>query len=112
MPQHKLCKVSDLEDPGSRGFSIELNSETLELFIVKINGEVVGYQNICPHTGIGLDWMPHRFLNLDQTLIICATHGALFQIDNGLCISGPCRGKKLSPLCIETIDDELFLIEN
>ena len=111
MPQHRLCKVSDIENPGSRGFSLEISSGTLSFFVVRRNLDVFGYHNVCPHTGASLDWLPDRFLDADQRLIICATHGALFEIDSGLCISGPCWGEKLVPVQVETIDDEIFLID-
>ena len=109
MPRHKLCRLNDIEDPGSRGFSIETALGALELFVIKRNGAVFGYQNTCPHTGVCLDWMPHRFLDIDKTLIICATHGALFEIDNGHCVSGPCLGEKLTSLRLEVADNVVFL---
>ena len=84
----------------------------LELFVVKRNGRVFGYQNVCPHTGVSLDWMPHRFLDVDHALIICATHGALFEIDSGLCISGPCLGETLESVRIEQVDDKIFLVDD
>lgn len=111
MTQHRLCKLGDIDDPGSRGFSIETGRGTLELFVIKTYGKVVAYRNSCPHTGVSLDWMPHRFLDLDQTFIICGTHGALFQIDNGLCVSGPCLGQKLVPVAIKTVNEEVIVIE-
>lgn len=110
MPHRKLCKVSDIENPGSKGFCVDIPSGTLQLFVVKKNLEVFGYQNVCPHTGVGLDWVPHRFLDVNESLIICATHGALFEIHSGLCVSGPCWGEKLTPVPIEIIDDEIFLV--
>ena len=31
-------------------------------------------------------------------MILCATHGALFRIEDGHCLSGPCVGESLTPL--------------
>ena len=112
MTRHLLCKLADIAEPGSRGFSVPTCTGVVELFVVKRNGQVFGYQNVCPHTGTSLDWMPHRFLDVDQTLIICATHGALFEIDSGLCVSGPCLGETLGTVCVEQIGEEIFLIED
>jgi nitrite reductase/ring-hydroxylating ferredoxin subunit len=31
-------------------------------------------------------------------LLLCASHGALFEKEQGLCIAGPCAGKSLKPV--------------
>ncbi len=41
-----------------------------------------------------LNWTPDRFLDLERKQIICATHGAVFCIDDGLCVGGPCKGSR------------------
>ena len=55
------------------------------------------FHNRCPHLGIPLEWEPDQFMDRDTDLIRCATHGALFDPDNGLCLAGPCRGDQLTP---------------
>ncbi|WP_373081058.1 Rieske (2Fe-2S) protein, partial [Zhongshania sp.] len=49
----------------------------------------------CPHLGIELNWQENQFLDYDDSLIQCSTHGALFIIENGHCVAGPCMGKEL-----------------
>ena len=39
--------------------------------------------------------MPDQFLSADLQLIVCATHGAQFEIHTGRCVSGPCLGQSL-----------------
>ena len=39
-----------------------------------------------------------RFLTREQDLILCNSHGARFQIENGICVSGPCPGASLEPV--------------
>lgn len=56
------------------------------------------YKNRCPHRGVGLEWLPDQFLDSSASLIQCATHGALFLIEDGECIAGPCEGKSLTAL--------------
>ena len=64
-------------------------------------GETVeAYVNSCPHTGAPLDWREGRFLNADGTHILCANHGALFRIDDGVCVSGPCAGRVLQKIAV------------
>jgi len=77
---------------------------TKEIFVVFKNDDYFVYGNSCPHTGSPLDWMPDQFLNLDKTLIQCATHNALFRIEDGYCVSGPCTGQSLQPIPVKVLD--------
>ena len=105
-----LCHLEDLPEGSSRGFTLEVASGRDDVFLLREHGRLFGYRNTCPHTGSPLDWVPDQFLNLDGELIQCATHDALFRIEDGLCIAGPCAGKALSRVTIEIRDDEIFLI--
>lgn len=70
-----------------------------------------GYLNACPHTGGPLDWVPGRFLNAEGDLIQCSTHGALFRIEDGFCVAGPCAGASLTPVSLKIQDDDIYLQE-
>ncbi len=61
------------------------------------------YVNHCPHAGFPLNWQPDAFLAPEVPLILCVMHGALFEIETGECVSGPCAGLGLRalPLRIE-----------
>jgi len=97
---NSLCRLDDIPEPGSRGFRIRSGSETRALFVVRQGGRVFAYENSCPHTGSPLDWVPDRFLDLEKRHILCATHGALFRIEDGYCLAGPCAGKSLKSVSI------------
>ena len=43
--------------------------------------------------------------------IHCKSHGAVFDLDTGLCIAGPCQGRSLLLLESEVRGDELFVKE-
>ena len=96
-----LCRVEDIEDPGSRGFSTEIDGRIVDLLVVRRQRNVYAYINHCPHTGSPLDWVPGQFLSIDKQHIQCATHDALFRIDDGLCVSGPCNGQSLQAISLE-----------
>ena len=104
-----ICQLTDLDDPGSRGFSVDLDGTVIEGFIVLKDGEFFAYQNKCPHTGSPLDWVEHQFLDLDFAHIQCAVHDARFDIETGLCIAGPCPGASLNKLNFEQRDEALYL---
>lgn len=66
------------------------------MLAVRRDGQVFIYKNRCPHRGVALEWLPDQFLDSSASLIQCATHGALFLIEDGECIAGPCEGKSLT----------------
>ena len=101
-----LCHKKELRPYKTRQFDVEVDAQhRLNLFLLNQDGTIRAYLNYCPHLGIQLNWQPNEFLSLEQTHIICAVHGALFELENGLCSSGPCRGDKLTALPIEIADD-------
>lgn len=89
-----LCPSNALINAGSRGFDIEGQ----KIFVVRREGQVYAYLNRCPHRGVPLEWQPDRFLDPSNSLIQCATHGALFLIESGECVAGPCSGHFLNAL--------------
>ena len=91
-----ICPLADLGDPDTREFVVPHAGQDLQLFLVRTGGQVYCYSNSCPHTGAPLNWEPDRFLDIDQRYIQCATHGALFRIEDGLCVQGPCAGQALA----------------
>ena len=106
---HYICELHELSDPGSRGFSVEVNGQSIAGFVVQQDGELFAYRNSCPHTGSPLDWVEHQFLDLEQAFIQCAMHDARFAIHSGECVAGPCTGDKLSPLKVVQQEQSLFL---
>ncbi len=96
-----LCTPSEIEDPGSKGFEFKQGDQTLDLFVVHRFGQFYGFINSCPHTGVNLEWLEDQFLDLDKCFIQCSTHDALFEIETGLCVAGPCVGDSLTAVPIE-----------
>ena len=108
--EKKIASVDEISDPGSKGLNIDLDDKKLELFIVKKDSQISIYENSCPHTLGPLDWMPDQFLDLDNKYIQCANHGALFEINSGLCIYGPCKNQNLKRLPFEIKDNQIYLL--
>mgnify|MGYP001815272121 CR=1 FL=1 len=104
-----VCRLEDIEDPGSRGMTVTLADGLQDIFIVRQGNRVYGYLNSCPHTGGPLDWTPDRFLDLDGEYIQCAMHAALFRIEDGRCISGPCNGDRLTPVPVKIESGSVYL---
>ena len=49
--------------------------------------------------------MEDQFLDMDKEYIICSTHGALFNVEDGECIWGPCQGESLTKVELEIHSD-------
>jgi nitrite reductase/ring-hydroxylating ferredoxin subunit len=77
---------------------------------VRRGDTVFAYENRCPHQGTPLDWMPDQFLDRTGRHLICATHGALFTLERGLCIAGPCLGDHLKRVPLETREGTLHAL--
>jgi naringenin degradation protein FdeD len=105
-----LCALTEINQPGSRGFSIDTAQGKVDVFVVRRGTTVVGYLNSCPHTGGPLDWVPDQFLNIDSDMIQCATHDALFRIEDGVCIRGPCAGQSLIPAAVKIVAGRVLLL--
>ncbi len=106
-----LCRLDAIPSPGSKGFTLGEGEDAVEIFVVRSAAGVRAYVNSCPHTGGPLDWTPDRFLTRDGKAILCATHGALFRIDDGYCLRGPCAGASLTPVPIVVDGDEIALVD-
>lgn len=103
----ELCRLDELPVGASRGFSLSLPGWQADIFLVRTPAGVFAYHNSCPHTGGPLDWVPDRFLNLDGDLIQCSTHDALFRIEDGLCLRGPCAGRSLEGVLVSIVGDRV-----
>lgn len=104
-----LFPLSALDEPGSKGFDVELDGARLAGFVVRRDATLHAYRNSCPHTGAPLEWQPDQFLDIGGSFIECALHGALFGIDDGRCVRGPCVGQHLQPLTVVIRDDGVWL---
>jgi nitrite reductase/ring-hydroxylating ferredoxin subunit len=100
--------VDEIPDGGSKGFAA-LSRLHAGLFAVRRGAQIRVYVNSCPHLEVGLDWVEDKFLSTDGSVIVCAMHGALFQIDDGLCTFGPCYGSRLEVVKIDVIGGAVFV---
>lgn len=104
-----ICALHDIEDYAARGFSVEIDNETIDIVIVRQGEITFAYRNNCPHTGVNLEWQPHEFLSDDANYLQCAMHGALFRIEDGVCVAGPCNGERLQPVTSVVRQGRIFL---
>src|SRR5207244_12730962 len=78
-----------------------LGLDRVEGILVATENGPRAYVNVCPHVPIPLDRGGDEFLAEDGSTLACRSHGALFDRDSGVCVSGPCRGESLPPTPVE-----------
>lgn len=92
-----LCALADLADPGARSFRFRDGERLFAGFVVRQGEAVRGYVDSCPHAGWPLAMFDDRYLTRSGDRLLCAGHGALFRLEDGVCTSGPCAGEALTP---------------
>jgi len=107
----RLCRADELPEGEARGFDLGRGQVPREVFIVRDGGQLYGYVNACPHLGTPLEFTPDRFLTAGGDYILCSTHGALFRIEDGHCVAGPCAGQRLEAVAVRIEAGEVLLDE-
>jgi nitrite reductase/ring-hydroxylating ferredoxin subunit len=108
-PGTRLCALSDIPDPGARGFDFRDGDQRFAGFVVRRGGQVFGYVDSCPHAGWPLAPIGDRYLTREKDLILCGGHGALFRIEDGWCLAGPCAGGRLTPWPVRVEGDDIVV---
>jgi nitrite reductase/ring-hydroxylating ferredoxin subunit len=104
-----VAKISSLSDPGALEFSVGSGEWPFRGFVVRQQGEVYAYANVCPHQQHPLNLKPDGFMSPDKTLLICSSHGALFKPETGECVGGPCLGQQLQKLVCRLDGDVVYV---
>jgi nitrite reductase/ring-hydroxylating ferredoxin subunit len=96
-----VCESAAVED-GGRGvrFPVRAFGADATGFVVRYGGKVYAYLNRCAHVPVELDWFKGEFFESGKNYLMCATHGAIYVPDSGICAGGPCRGGKLRPIAV------------
>lgn len=110
-PGQAICSAAALREGGSKGtrFLVEINGKTVPAFAIRHKARVYAFLNQCAHRGVELDWSERDFFDLEGDFLICATHGARYFPDTGVCAGGPCTGRGLIPIVVCEQDGQVFL---
>ena len=107
-----ICALHELDDPGARGFAVGRGDWPLRGFVVRRGAELRAYVNHCPHAGHQLNLQPYAFLAPGRPLIMCSSHGALFEMESGLCVAGPCPGARLRAIALRIAQGYVLLADD
>ena len=90
-----LLTLERLADDAFAAVEATLDGDAESLLLYRHGDQVRAWLNVCPHAGRRLDWAPGQFLRSKDGLLVCAAHGASFDLVGGQCVAGPCRGDAL-----------------
>ena len=99
-----LPALDDLPDGGLLEVEAEIDGVAESLILHRKGDSVRAWLNICPHAGRRLDWAPGKFLMSKDGLLVCAAHGASFELGAGACVAGPCRGDSLRAVAVDVVE--------
>ena len=86
-----------------------LDGDAESLVLYRDGDTVRAWLNVCPLAGRRLDWAPGQFLKSKDGWLVCAAHGASFELQGGECLAGPCRGESLRAVAVEVRDGAVWL---
>jgi nitrite reductase/ring-hydroxylating ferredoxin subunit len=105
-----ICSGSALLDSGDGVcFEVVRDGKIEPAFAVRYEGRVYAYLNRCAHLPMELDWKQGKFFDMAGVLLICSTHGAIYEPRTGRCVGGPCNRTGLVPLLVEERDGRIFV---
>lgn len=74
-------------------------------FVIRVDGELHAYRNLCPHWAVALDHQ-EQFFDESGGELMCHMHGATFDPKTGACTFGPPEGSSLEKFGLEEVPGE------
>ena len=104
MPEYEsvsssLIPLAELETGAIVAVDAVIEGERESILLHRHGAGVAAWLNVCPHAGRRLDYAPGKFLRSGNDLV-CAAHGASFDLPSGRCVGGPCRGSSLTAVAV------------
>jgi nitrite reductase/ring-hydroxylating ferredoxin subunit len=93
-----LARVDDVPDGGA------LLTHEGAIILTRRGARVSAFRNRCPHAGYPLQRADGGVLVQEVRYLVCAAHGASFDMETGACAGGPCNGAGLERVAISIED--------
>ncbi|MGH8031893.1 MAG: Rieske (2Fe-2S) protein [Luteimonas sp.] len=106
---HALIALTRIADGALAEVEALIDGDAESLLLYRDGDAVRAWFNVCPHAGRRLDWSPGEFLLSKDGHLVCAAHGASFELQHGECVAGPCRGESLRAVAVAVRDGKVFL---
>ncbi|NLQ18248.1 Rieske (2Fe-2S) protein [Marinomonas sp. M1K-6] len=92
------------------GKALNVKVEDYDFLITKQQGQIIAYENLCPHQNKKLTWSTENTLEDEGDYLKCHHHGALFSPKDGTCITGPCQGSHLKKVIVGMEQGHCYLL--
>ena len=106
-PGAVLGPAAAIPDGAAKEYRFGFGPVAFRMFVVRTGEALRGYVNQCPHSNMPLNQQPDDFLTPDGDLLLCSQHLALFRIEDGACLYGPCEGRSLVPIGLIVRDGQI-----
>jgi nitrite reductase/ring-hydroxylating ferredoxin subunit len=108
-PGTALCTLAEIPPQGATEAVFGDGYDSFRVLVLRSGTGIRAYRNCCPHFHIPLNYEPGEFHILDGGVLMCAHHGAMYRIDDGVCFDGPCEGTSLTEIPVAILDDCVVL---
>jgi len=98
-----LANIKQLSN--AKTLVVDTDSGKKSVVLIKHNDSVKAYENNCPHQNVPLNEAYKIDVNPFEKTLKCSVHDAYFQIEDGVCVDGPCWNESLKTVDI-TIDEK------
>lgn len=89
-----ICRAREIPAGSSRGFDLA----GFPVLLVRVETQLYGYVNTCPHQYLPLDYRKIDVLSTDHMHLICSNHQACFDVKSGQGTAGLGLGCALDSL--------------
>ena len=110
-PGTVLCSLVEIPEKGAREVVFGEGYDSFRVLLLRSSEGVRAYRNRCAHAHIPLNYEPEVFHILEGEVLMCAHHGAMYRIVDGVCFDGPCEGASLMPIPVAVRDDTVFIAQ-
>ena len=105
-----LCALAEIPDKGATEVVFGEGYDCFRVLLLRSGERVRAYRNRCAHVHIPLNYEPDVFHVLDGDVLMCAHHGAMYRIADGVCFDGPCEGARLMPIPVAVRGDTVIIV--
>ena len=104
-----LITFEQIPDGGLVEVEADIDGAVESLIVHRQGDAVRAWLNVCPHAGRRRDYAPGQFLKSKEGQLVCAVHGASFELAAGECTAGPCRGDRLRDIPVKVEGGQVLL---
>lgn len=108
-PGALLAKLADVPDAFAVALDFAHEDKRYSLILARQGDAVFAYENRCAHAAYPLDRGDNTVMVQEGRYLVCAMHGASFELAGGACAGGPCNGRGLTPIAIRVEADTILM---